>query len=142
MMNTKKDFAKKNIENVAIVQNIKNLIYEKNLTLASGMALCGYKTSHSMFSKWENQNEPIPMESLVKIAAGLSVNLFSIASPTYFGITADYPDKTDISSDNRYTQKEQTLLVEENNMLKDYIRLLKKEKSDLLKQLNKTEDEY
>jgi hypothetical protein len=140
-MTSKEIFNKKNIDNVAIVQNIKNLIYEKKMTLAEGMLQCGYKSSHGIFYKWQQQKEPIAMESLVKIASGLGVDLFSIAQPSYFGIADTYTDNKDLSTGNTYTQNDIVTMVEEINMLKDYIRLLKKEKTDLLNQLNKPEDE-
>lgn len=132
---------KKNIDNVAIVQNIKNLIYEKKMTLAEGMLQCGYKSSHGIFYKWQQQSEPIPMESLIKIASGLGVDLFRVAPASYFGISEISTENKEQSTESIYTQKDIVSMVEEVNMLKDYIRLLNKEKTDLLTQLNKTEDE-
>jgi transcriptional regulator with XRE-family HTH domain len=140
-MNSKEIFNKKNIDNVAIVQNIKNLIYEKKMTLAEGMLQCGYKSSHNTFYKWQQQKQPIPMESLVKIASGLGVDLFAIAPPSYFGIAETSPENKETSTGNVYSQKDIISLVEEIDMLKDYIRLLKKEKTDLMSVPNKPEDE-
>ena len=125
-MNTKREFNKKNIDNLAIVQNIKNLIYEKKLTLKEGMELCGYKTSHSIFNKWTTQESHIPMDSLVKIAAALGVDLFRIAPPEYFGISIDVPKMSN------YIQHENTLMVEELNNYKDYVRLLKTELNNVV----------
>lgn len=140
-MSKKRDFNKKNSANVHIVQNIKNLIYEKNMTLSEGMLLCGYKTSHSKFSHWENSEDQIPMDSLMKIATGLNVDLFRIAPPSYFGINANFPEKQHISDHKQYEQHNVYSLMEEIDMLKDYIRLLKKENSDLSKQQTTNESE-